>query len=56
MVKGKITMYRIIFFIRQLNILIKKKKKKNRISIAIFPKKKKKKKKSVALSFFGKSL
>ena len=56
MVKGKITMYRIIFFIRQLNILIKKKKKKkNRISIAIFPKKKKKKK-SVALSFFGKSL
>ena len=43
MVKGKITMYRIIFFIRQLNILIKK-KKKNRISIAIFPKKKKKKK------------
>ena len=54
MVKGKITMYRIIFFIRQLNILIKK--KKNRISIAIFPKKKKKKKKSVALSFFGKSL
>ena len=55
MVKGKITMYRIIFFIRQLNILIKK-KKKNCISIAIFPKKKKKKKKSVALSFFGKSL
>ena len=43
MVKGEITMYRIIFFIRQLNILIKK--KKNRISIAIFPKKKKKKKK-----------
>ena len=42
MVKGKITMYRIIFFIRQLNILIKK-KKKNHISIAIFPKKKKKK-------------
>ena len=48
-------MYRIIFFIRQLNILIEK---KNLISIAIFPKKKKKKKKkkSVALSFFGKSL
>ena len=30
MVKGKITMYRIIFFIRQLNILIKKKKKKKK--------------------------
>ena len=43
-------MYRIIFFIRQLNIL-NKKKKKNGISIAIFPKKKKK---SVALSFLAK--
>ena len=37
MVKGKITMYRIIFFIPQLNILIKKKKKKNRIRHSYFP-------------------
>ena len=56
MVKGKITMYRIIFLYASWIFWLKKKKKKNRISIAIFPKKKKKKKKSVALSFFGKSL